>query len=136
MLQIEATVSWWSHKDEAVQASNVAELDHLIDGVIKSECNKYPTVVEIKRLGYLFSMAVGLPESFVQITSDSNDPPYLVAAATRDDDKDGTFNFYLQGLHHSEIPRRNILPVSKARELARTFLITGTIPEGIEWEEV
>ena len=101
-----------------------------------SECNQYPTVVEIERLGYLFSMAVGLPESFVQITPDSNDQPYLIAAAPKDSDKDGTFNFYFQGLHHTEIPRRNILPISKARELARTFLITGIIPEDIDWEEV
>ena len=114
----------------------MAELDHIIDRVIKSECNKYPTVVEIERLGYLFTMAVGLDESFVQITPDSNLAPYLVAVATKDRDKDGTFNFYFQSLHHTEIHRRNILPISKARELARTFLITGTIPKAIEWGSV
>jgi immunity protein Imm1 of predicted polymorphic toxin system len=136
MSQRDAIVSWWSRKDEGIHVSNVAELDHTIDGVIKSECDDYPTVVEIKSVGYLFTLAVGLPESFVQIANESHLQPYLVAVNKDVDDKEGSFNFYFQGLHHTEIPRRYILPISKARELARAYLIKGTIPEGVEWDEL
>ena len=136
MSQIEARVSWWSHKDKAVQVHNVAELDRVIDSVIESECIEYPTVIEVEAYGYVLSMAVGLPDSFVQITPDSNLPPYLVAIAANSADDEDTFDFYFQGFHHTEIPRRNILEFAKARELCRAFVVTGSIPKEIEWEEV
>jgi hypothetical protein len=60
MSQIEATVSWWTRKGKPAQVSSVAELDHIIDGVIESECKEHPTVVAIERLGYLFTMACQL----------------------------------------------------------------------------
>ncbi|HSE24963.1 MAG TPA: Imm1 family immunity protein [Pyrinomonadaceae bacterium] len=131
MSQIEATVSWWSHDLEAVKVGSVAELDHLIDGVIKSECSQYPTVLEIEVQGCRLMMAVGLPESFVQITTNSS-----VTVATIDGIREGTFDFYFQGIHHTEIRRRHILPIATARELARAFLITGVAPDGITWEEL
>jgi hypothetical protein len=131
MSQIEATVSWWSHEAEAVKVGNVAELDHLIDGIIKSECNQYPTVLEIEIPGSRLMMAVGLPESFVQITTNSS-----IRVATIDGIKEGTLDFYFQGIHHTEIRRRHILPIATARELARAFLITGAAPDTIAWEEL
>lgn len=133
---MKATVTWWSHDDEPVEIHDAVELDRVVDMVIKSECSEYPTVIEIQVRGYLLTMAVGLPESFVQISSDSGLSPYLVAVSDKKAADHDTFNFYFQGLHHTEIRRRYILPTMFARELTRAFVVTGTIPESIEWEEV
>ena len=135
MSHIEARVSSWS-QNEAVQVRDVDELDCVIDKITESECNDYPTVIEVEANGSVFRMAVGLPESFVQITRDDRLQSRLVAVADKDAEDTETFNFYFQGFHHSEIRRRNILASSKARELCRAFVITGTIPNDIEWEEV
>ena len=131
---MKASVTWWSHDDE-VAVNDEVELDHVIDNVIQSECKEHPTVLEIHAHGYLFSMAVGLAESFIQISSDSGLSSNLVAVADKDASDNDTFNFYFQGLHHTEIRRRNILPSGFARELARSFLINGTIPKDVDWEE-
>ncbi len=131
---MKATVSWWSHNEDVVTVYDAAELDRVVDEVIQSECKEYPTVIEIQANGYLLKMAVGLAESFVQISSDSGLSPYLVAVS--DKNAADTFDFYFQGLHHTEIPRRNILPSAFARELSRALVVTGTIPESIEWEEL
>ena len=132
--EMEATVSSWSRNKNVVVVYDASELDRFVDEVIQSECNEYPTIIEIQANGYLLTMAVGLAESFVQISSESGLSPYLVAVS--DKNAADTFDFYFQGLHHTEIPRRNILPSTFARELSRAFLVTGTIPESIEWEEV
>jgi hypothetical protein len=131
--EVKATVSWWSHNEE-VTVYDAAELDRVFDEVIQSECKEYPIVIEIQANGFLLKMAVGLAESFVQISSDSGLSPYLVAVS--DKNATDTFDFYFQGVHHTEIPRRNILPSALARELSRAFVVTGTIPESIEWEEL
>jgi hypothetical protein len=133
---MKATVTWWSNDDEPVEFHDTIELDRVVDMVIKSRCSEYPTVIEIQANGYLLTMAVGLPESFVQISSDSGLSPYFVAVSDKKAADDDTFNFYFQGLHHTEIRRRYILPTLLAREITRAFVVTGTIPESIEWEEV
>lgn len=131
---MKAIVTWWSHEDE-VAVNDIAELDRVIDDAIKSECREHPTVLEIRANGYLFSMAVGLAESFIQI-SDSNLSSYFVAVSDKNAPDNETFSFYFQALHHTEIRRRNILASTVARELARSFVLSGTIPEEVEWEKV
>ena len=131
---MKATVSWWSHNKEVVAVYDPAELDRVVDQVIQSECKEYPTVIEIRANGFLLQMAVGVAESFVQISSDSGLSPNLVAVSDRN--AANTFDFYFQGLHHTEMRRRNILPAALARELSRTFVVTGCIPESIEWEKL
>jgi len=131
---MKAIVTWWSHED-GVAVNDVAELDHVIDDVIKSECREYPTVLEIRANGYLFSIAVGLAESFIQISCDSDLSSYFAAVWDKNAPDNDTLNFYFQGLHHTEIRRRNILPSTVARELARSFVLSGTIPKEVEWEK-
>jgi len=133
---MKATVTWWSHDEGPVEIHDAVELDRVVDMVIKSECSEYPTVVVVHANIYLLEIAVGLPESFVQIGPDSGLGPYLVAVFDRNADDNDTFNFYFQGLHHTEIRHRNILPSTLARELARAFVVTGGIPKDIEWEAV
>jgi hypothetical protein len=113
MSHIEARVFSWC-QNEAVQVCDIDELDCVIDKITESECTEYPTVIEVEANGSVFSMAVGLPESFVQITRDASLPSYLVAIADKDAQETDTFNFYFQGFHHTEIRRRNILASSKA----------------------
>jgi hypothetical protein len=133
---MKATVTWWSHDHEPVEIHDAVELDRVVDMIIKSECREDPTVIEIQANGYLLTMAVGLPESFVQISSDSGLSPYLVALSDKNAADHDTFDFYFQGFHHTEIRRRYILPSIVARELSKAFVVTGTIPESIEWEEL
>jgi hypothetical protein len=132
---MKATVTWWSHEDE-VGVRDVIELDRVIDDVIESECKEYPTVLEIHANSYLFTIAVGLAESFVQMTSESLLSSHLVAVSNKNAADDDTFTFFFQGMHDTEVRRRYILPSTVARELARSFVVTGSIPKDVEWEEV
>ena len=133
--RMKAIVTWWPHEDE-VTVNDVVELDRVIDDVIKSKCREHPTVLEICANGYLFSIAVGLAESFIQISCDSDPSSYFVAVSDKNAPDNETFSFYFQGLHHTEIRRRNILALTVARELARSFVLSGIIPKEVEWEKV
>ena len=132
---MKATVSWWSRHPKVVEVCDAIELDLLIDEVIRLECNEYPTMIEIHANGYQLEMAAGLPESFVQISPESGGSPFFVAVSDKNATSHDTFDFFLQG-QHTEIPCRNIVPSTVARELCRAFLITGNIPRSIGWDEL
>lgn len=135
MFSQKARVSWWSRAPNAVEVCDAIELDRLIDEVIRLKCVDYPTMIEIHANGYRLEMAVGLPESFVQVSPESGGSPYFVAVSDKNTTSNDTFDFFLQG-YHTEIPCRNVVPATVARALCRAFLITGNIPKSIGWDEL
>ena len=60
------------------------------------------------------------------------DGPALVTVG--DATASGEVAFYLLGSQHTEIPRRNLIPTSSARRLAKQFLETGRLPKDATWE--
>src|SRR5262245_35051991 len=78
-----------------------------------------PFIVDVVTHGYEMLLGVGLPESFVQIKSESGEPPYFITVG--DPMAEGTVSFYLHGAHHTEIPRRNLISTLEAVRVARDF---------------
>jgi hypothetical protein len=47
----------------------------------------------------------------------------------------GVVAFYLFGEHHTEIPRRNLIPASTARRITEEFYVTGRPSGAVSWED-
>ena len=58
------------------------------------------------------TVGLGLPESFVQIQSESRMPPYLVTVG--DASARGAVAFYFMGSHHTQIARTQLISATSA----------------------
>jgi hypothetical protein len=71
---------------------------------------------------------------FVQVAAASGEPPYHITLG--DSGATGYATFYFHGVHHTEILRWCLLPLSLTREVTRNFLETGTRSTKVPWGEV
>jgi len=124
----------WSEREPAAAVSDLEQLDERLDSIASKHSTGSPTIVEVCAHQQVLTLGLGLPESFVQIKSDSNMPPYLVTVG--DGDPDGVVTFYFMGNHHTEIPRRHLISASLARDVVRDFFNTGQQSNRVEWEEI
>lgn len=81
------------------------------------------------------TIVVGGEETVVGYNYGHGDPPYYVSAGQAQAD-DPVLTAYLGLEHHTEFPRRWVIPIAAGRQAAREFLTTGKRPESIEWTEV
>jgi len=119
---------------DVVEISDLRELDQVLDQAHTDALNTIPTIVTIEMHNALVYIGLGLEDSFIHFISSNNEPPYF--ASVGDDGLDGALDFYLHGGHHTEIQRRNLIPLGKARLIVKTFYETGIRPDGVVWEEV
>jgi hypothetical protein len=81
------------------------------------------------------SLVVGGEETVVGFNYGHGDPPYYASLGTELTDEPVLTAF--MGLeHHTEFPRRWVVPVAAGREAAREFLLTGALPTTLKWVEV
>lgn len=123
----------WSAIMPRVELSTPDEFDHAFDTLSARAGRQHPSIIAVFAHGHQVMLGVGLDESFVQIqeAGDAEKPALLTvgdAAAA------GVVAFYLLGSQHTEIPRRNLIPASTARRLARQFLTSGKVSEDVSWE--
>ena len=80
-------------------------------------------------------LALGGEETVLCFNFGHGNPPYFASrgeAATNEP----VLTAFIGLAHHSEFPRRWVVPVSEGRRAAREFLLTGTRPSSLKWEEV
>jgi hypothetical protein len=81
------------------------------------------------------SLVLGGEETVVSFNYGHGDPPYFASVGAAETDEPVLTAFV--GLqHHTEFPRRWVVPVAAGRQAAREFFSTGQRPSSLAWEEV
>jgi hypothetical protein len=91
-------------------------------------------VVTLQAYDSKVTLGIGPSGSFVQIAGGSGEPPHYVTLGNKD--ATGTVDFYLHGEHHTEIPRRFLVPLSVTQRVVREFLETGRRAGQLAWDEI
>jgi hypothetical protein len=124
----------YSDNEPIIEVSSADKLEHLLDDITFKTNSGYPAVVFVTVNDHRVILGIGQEESFLQIESEVGDPPYLTTIG--DPDAQGVMAFYLFGDHHTEIPRRNLIPEAKARKALLEWVRTGILSKEVEWEEI
>ena len=122
-----------SEHEPPAEVHDTAELDTQLDKIAASCLPDRPTIVDLQVHRHSVSFGLGLPETFVQIQSESGMPPYFITVG--DSKAKGVVTYYLMGSHHTEILRRYHISSALGREIVREFFVTGERPRQVEWEE-
>jgi hypothetical protein len=104
--------------------------------VLDSARDREPFACELEgENGYRLTLGIGKDKGFVQHSRTDGDSPYLLAVARATACGEEYVEF-LCGNTPSPVPRRNILPLEKVKEIAAHFIVTGERSPLISWEEV
>ena len=124
----------FDEKSDGIEITDMKSFDQVLDQAHSIALNSLPTIVSVEIHNTLLYVGLGLEQSFIHFMSTNNEPPYF--ASVGDKNLDGVIDFYLHGSHHTEIQRKNLIPLDKARLIVKTFFQTGIRPDIIAWEEV
>jgi hypothetical protein len=124
----------WSEQEPVLEASSADELGRILDQVGLHASWEAPTIVFVEAHDYRVLVGLGCKKSFLQFEPESGDPPYLVTVG--DAGAQGLVAFYLFGNHHTEIPRRYLIPAARAREVLKEWIQTAVRPSSLEWDEI
>lgn len=120
--------------DPPVEVATVAELEFELDRVATGASHVRPTIVTVIAHSTELLIGLGAVESFVQVAEESGDGAPLITLG--DPDALGVAEFWFHGSHHTEVPRRYLVPASSARAIAREFLVSGRRDAAVNWVEV
>jgi hypothetical protein len=81
------------------------------------------------------SLVVGGNETVVGFNYGHGNPPYY-ASSGKDQTDWPVFTAFMGLEHHTEFPRRWVIPDAAGRQAAREFLLTGERPSSLQWVEV
>ena len=94
-----------------------------------------PIIVSLYAHGHRVGIGLGQQDSFVSFQRFEPTPgPILITVGDWPDDH-GAVLFFL-GWRQIEIPRRHLLPMTRAREILQEFFETGVRPATVEWESL
>jgi hypothetical protein len=85
--------------------------------------------------GDRLSLVVGSEETVVSFNYGHGDPPYYVSVGDAKT-AEPVMTAYVGLTHHTEFPRRWVVPISNGRRATREFLTTGQRPTSLNWEEL
>jgi hypothetical protein len=80
-------------------------------------------------------LAVGGNETVLSFTYGHGDPPYYASKGKLDTDEP-IFTCFLLFEHHTEFPRRQVIPFNDGVLACHEFYNLGNLPSRIEWIEV
>ena len=106
------------------EASKEARIRNLLGGVLITADNHNEITI-----------VVGGEETVLTFESGDGNPPYYASRGTFNADET-TMTCYLLLQHHTEFPRRNVIPFADGFNAVREFLVTGARPACINWERV
>ena len=81
------------------------------------------------------SLVVGGEETVVGFNFGHGNPPYYASSGTSHTDEP-VFTAFMGLAHHTEFPRRWVVPDAVGRQAAREFLLSGEKPSSVKWVEV
>ncbi len=79
-------------------------------------------------------LVVGGDETVLGFNRADGDPPYYASHGAADTDLP-YFTAYIGLTHHTEFPRRHVVPIEQGRSAAFEFLRTGARPTSVRWVE-
>jgi hypothetical protein len=124
----------WSETEPGISVDDPEQLDRAVETILKRSSADRPTIAQIRGDDYTLTFGLGASESFVQTSEADDEPPYFVTVG--DADAEGERVFHFMGVHHTEIPRRHIVPTSVALEIVREFFRTCRRSAAVPWEEI
>ena len=118
-----------------LEATSVAELDQMIASAAEEARRlETPNIIFIKASsGNEISMVVGSPETVLAFTYGHLDPPYY-ASKGKSREEAPVFTAFVSMNHHTEYPRKWVIPLSDGMRAVREFVNSGDLPTSIEWE--
>ena len=84
--------------------------------------------------GNVITMVVGGQETVLGF--DSGDPNSYCASKGASDAVEPVMTCYFMMSHHTEFPRKNVIPVADGVKAVHQFLDSGDLPTCIKWEQV
>lgn len=122
-----------SEAEPAVTIGTCLELDQALHKAELHCTSQRPIIVSLYAHGHRLGIGLGLRDSFVsfQRCKPTPGPSFITVGDARADH--GAVFFFL-GWRSTEIPQRNLLPATKAREILREFFKTGVRSTIAEWE--
>ncbi len=85
--------------------------------------------------GNWLSLVVGSDETVLSFNYGHQLPPYY-ASKGKDAREEPVMTAYVSLQHHTEFPRKWVIPMHEAMPAAHEFCETGELPSSIEWTEV
>ena len=111
------------------------ELDQALRQAESHCTSQRPIIVSLYAHGHRLGIGLGLPNSFVSFQRSEPTPgPSLITVGDAPADEGAIF-FFL-GWRRTEIPRRHLLPMARAREILGEFFETGVRSTIVDWESL
>ena len=126
----------WSEEEPPVTISTGHEFDQALHKVAARCTTEHPIIVALYVHDYEVGIGLGLPESFVNIKSWERGTPESSLITVGNDRAQRGADFFFLDKHHTEIPRRNLIPTAQARQIVREFFETGSRSTSVKWEEL
>jgi DNA-directed RNA polymerase subunit H (RpoH/RPB5) len=117
-----------------IDVANSDQLDHLLDELTIKTDPETPTIIYVYPHGYKAGLGIGSEKSFVTFEQEIGDLPYLITVG--DPSAPGVQPFYLFDIHNTEVPKHNLIPIEKARNILREWIQGGVLSKSLNWEEV
>jgi len=119
-----------------VRAGSLGALDQRIDALQQVAEIEQPMVAEVERQdGKVLYIGLGKKDAVLSFAA-SVDPPYYVSASGQlGRGREETEGFYFYGIW-TEVPRRFLVPMARARAALRLFWETGELSNEVSWEKV
>jgi Immunity protein Imm1 len=119
------TVEHGSQLDEVLLAASEEARTGKILGAVLIEADN----------GDAMTMVVGGDETVLSFDYGHQNSPYYASKGASNED-DPIMTCYLTFQHHTEIPRKYVIPFADGVKAVRQFLDSGGLPTCINWEEV
>jgi len=135
-IQLGPSLLQWSEAEPAVPISSCLELDRVLHEIAVRTTALHAIIATLYGRGHQVGIGLGLPYSFVSIHSCDPGKPQPCVITMADVPPEHAAVFYLLNTHRTEIQRRNLIPVTQARQIIRDFLKTGCRPLSVRWEQL
>jgi hypothetical protein len=113
-----------------MEINSMLDLDREIDRLSTvGGGEELPRIVTIEIPSFELAFGTGSQETFLQMRSETG-----TWAILSDANASGKAEYFLYGEHHTEIPRRYLIPMATLRKALSQFLETGQRSTEVAWE--
>ena len=123
----------FSDADPDLPISSCFELDKALRAAELRCVSGQPIIVSLFAHGHQLQIGLGRPDSFVSFQRRGG-VPVPGSIAIGDPQANRRTAFFFAGMLRTQIPARNLLPATKARQILREFYNTGNRSTTVEWE--
>jgi hypothetical protein len=126
----------WSEEEPPATVSTCHELDEALHRIAGRCTAQHPVIVALYVHGCEVGIGLGLPDSFVNVKSWGRGTPESCLITVGNARAERGAVFFFLDKQHTEIPQRNLIPTTQARQIFREFFETGCRSTSVEWEEL